>query len=347
MKRKLAVLIAAAMFVMGAFTGCSADKKADASLNKDLSDQVTDKNGISDKEKAYQEVLDAKKAVEDAESATIDTELMISITYNEQTETNSQHFNIKRSKIDDKNIVDFVMSVKSKSEGAESATGESTAAEKTEDLPGYFYDDTLYYHQKMNETDTEETYLKEAMSYEDLMEFIGRTYFTNDINAEHVAQAALDESGGVKKYIFILDNDKMIQYMTQNLLESGVVLAEEEGVKINFANISADIDKDGFLSEYTFTVDALIKDSNGETPFKYNIATAFSKVNDTNVKAKPEKELSQYMDVKDYAQKQQEAAEAATEPQGTPLSPEEVEALGIDPDLYDVEMVTEEDDKNK
>ena len=49
------------------------------------------------------------------------------------------------------------------------------------------------------------------------MSIIGSTYILNDISADDVATTAVEEGKGETKYIYLLDNEAMTEYMTNNL----------------------------------------------------------------------------------------------------------------------------------
>ncbi|MBQ8940947.1 MAG: hypothetical protein IJ062_03850 [Firmicutes bacterium] len=302
MKRKMAAMAVILCMGAAALTGCNSGKagvEVDASKNEDLSSQVTAENTVDDNKASYQKFLDAQKAMEDAESMTINSEMFISMTYDGKNDESSQRFDIQRSLIDGKQVVDFVMNTSVKSTKEDGTVDEDASQEQ--ELPGYFLDDTLYFVQSISDNEEESVKLKEEMTYEDLMSIIGSTYILNDITADDVATTAVEESKGTTKYIYLLDSAAMEEYMTYNLASSGVSFSGDGGVTINYANVSADINADGILTAYTFSVDAVIKDDTGEVPFSYKIASAFTGVNSTNVKVKTEDELSEYISTEDYA----------------------------------------------
>ncbi|MBR6400092.1 MAG: hypothetical protein IKS17_02560 [Firmicutes bacterium] len=306
MKRKLAALAVILCVGAGLVSGCSSSKpgaEVDASKNEDLSPMVTAENTVDDKDAAYQKFLDAQKAMEGADSVTVNSEMLIDMTYDGKTDESKQRFDIKRSLVDGKQIVDFVMNTQTKSTKEDGTEDEDAA--QSQELPGYFADDTLYFVQSVSDNEEENVKLKENMTYEELMSIIGSTYILNDISAEQVATSASEQEKGVTKYIYILDNDKMAEYMMDNLSSSGIAFDEEGGVNINYANVSADITEDGILTAYTFSVDAMIKDETGEVPFSYKIASAFTDINSTDVKVKTQDELDEYITTQEYAQQLQ------------------------------------------
>ena len=302
MKRKMAAMAVILCMGAAALTGCNSGKagvEVDASKNEDLSSQVTAENTVEDNAASYQKFLDAQQAMEGADSMTINSEMLITMTYDGKTDESSQRFDIKRSLIDGKQIVDFVMNTSVKSTNEDGTIDEEASQEQ--ELPGYFSDDTLYFVQSVSENESENVKLKEEMTYEDLMSIIGSTYILNDISADDVATTAAEEGKGETKYIYLLDNEAMTEYMTNNLASSGVSFAGDGGVTINYADVSANINADGILTAYTFSVDAVIKDETGEVPFSYKIASAFTGANSTNVKVKTEDELAEYISTEDYA----------------------------------------------
>ncbi|MBQ6555541.1 MAG: hypothetical protein IJL89_09935, partial [Firmicutes bacterium] len=141
MKRKLALILVAGCIAAGAFTGCSGKNNApvaDASQNTDLASQVTDENSVEDSGNAYTACLDAIQAVEDAKSAAVDSELIFSMTYEGETRTMTQHFNMKRAEEDEKSLLEYTLNAASKSEGGEDAE------ETSDETSGYFADGMLY-----------------------------------------------------------------------------------------------------------------------------------------------------------------------------------------------------------
>ncbi|MBQ6554694.1 MAG: hypothetical protein IJL89_05635, partial [Firmicutes bacterium] len=69
-------------------------------------------------------------------------------------------------------------------------------------------------------------------------------------------------------------------------------------------------------------------------------ASKFSDIDSTTVKERTEKELEKYITEDEYmAQQSDEGSDE--EPSGTPLTPEEMEEMGLDPELYDAEIITE------
>ena len=316
MKRKTAVFVltlalAGAMFMTGC--GSNAGVEVDASKNEDLSAKVTDQNKVDDNSGAYQKFLDAQKAMEGTDSLTINSELLISLKENNEKEENKQRFEIKRALVDNKQTVEFTMDTvmkKYKEDGTEDEENSHTRS-----LPGYFHDGMLYYAQPLSDGEGDDAKLKEEIPYEDLMSVIGSSYILNDISADQIETTASEKKGSNTEYIFILDKDAISQYLLDNLSATGMPFGEEGGVDINYANVSAEIDKDGILTAYTLSVDAVIKDETGEVPFTYNIASAFTNANSTNVAVKAEEELADYITTEEYAKKlQQEQAEIENMP---------------------------------
>ena len=342
MKRKMAAMAVILCMGAAAFTGCGSSKtgvEVDASKNEDLSSQVTAENTVEDNAASYQKFLDAQQAMEGADSMTVNSEMLISMTYDGKTDESSQRFDIKRSLIDGKQIVDFVMNTSVRSIKEDGTVDEEASQEQ--ELPGYFSDDTLYFIQSVSDNESEDVKLKEEMTYEDLMSIIGSTYILNDISAENVATTAVEEGKGETKYIYLLDNDAMTEYMTDNLASSGVSFSGDGGVTINYANVSANINDDGILTAYTFSVDAVIKDDTGEVPFSYKIASAFTGANSTNVKVKTENELAEYISTEDYAK---QLENERTDLENIPAEESTDESVQLTPENaadYGVELVDE------
>lgn len=315
MKRKTVAVLALCLMGAAFMTGCGESPAAqvDASKNEDLSAKVTEQNKVEDSKDAYNKFLDAQKAMEATDSLTINTELIVKISPDGNNESNSQRFDIKRMLDGDKRVVDFTMSSEAKALNEDGSVDEENSNKR--ELPGYFYDGMLYYVQDLSDTEGDNAKLKEEISYEDLMSIVGSTYILNDITADQIESTALESKNGGTQYIYILDKDAISKYMIDNLSASGVPFEDNGGVDINYANISADINKDGILTAYTFSVDAVIKEQSGEVPFSYNIASAFSNINSTKVDVKSEEELSEYMTTDEYSEKlQQEQEELAEMP---------------------------------
>ena len=348
MKRKTAAY-ALTLCLMGAvlMTGCGKNvPEVDASKNEDLSAKVTDQNKVEDSADAFQKFLDAQKAMEGADSATISSELLISMTDEGKKNTQSQRFDIKRMTSDGKQAVEFTMKNAATAYKEDGTVDEENS--NSRELPGYFYDGMLYYTQTLSETEGDSVKLKEEITYEDLMSVIGSTYILNDITADQVETTATNSKNGGTEYIYILSKDAVSEYMLGNLEASGVSFGEDGGVDINYANISAEIDKDGFLTSYTFSVDAIIRDETGEVPFSYNIASIFTDINATSVAVKSDEELADHITTDEYAKQLQEeqqeienmpvdesAAEGSEETQteddgNIVITPENAEDYGIE-----------------
>ena len=352
MKRKLAVIFVAGCIAAGAFAGCSGKNNApvaDASQNTDLADQVTDENSVEDSGNAYTACLDAISKLDEAQSATIDSELIFSMTYEGETRTMTQHFNMKRAEAEEKQLIEYNLSAASKTEGGEEKA-DAESEDTYDETSGYFADGMLYQViPQSSDVDAEKAepiYLKSEAEYDEVKTYIlsMANYVADDVTEEHVKTAAMEEKNGGTQYIYILDDEKMQDYMANFMsYYMGLALSEEESVDINYANISANLDPEGNLTDYTFSLDTVIKTADGDIPFSYNIASKFSNIGSTTVKEKAEKELEKYITEDEYmAQQSGEGGEGSTEePSGTPLTPEEMEEMGLDPELYDAEIITE------
>ena len=357
MKRKLAIIFLAGCIAAGAFSGCSKNNApvADASQNTNLADKVTDENSVEDSGNAYSSCLKAIDAIEDAKSATIDSELIFTMTYEGETRSMKQHFNLKRENTDDSKRLEYDLKATSTVEKGENAEtdGDADKAENTEnETNGYFSDGTLYQEIPQNsdvDSDNKEPiYLKAEAEYDEVKSYVlsMANYVADDITEEHVKTAAMEEKNGGTQYIYILDDEKMVSYMEDFMsYYMGLALSENETVEINYANISADLDPSGNLTDYTFSLDTVIKTDEGDIPFSYNIASKFSNIDSTSVKERSEDELSKYITEDEYMAQKSGGAESGTtdgsEPTGQKLSPEEMEEMGLDPELYDAEIITE------
>lgn len=305
MKRKIAMLLVGLMCVSA--TGCSFGKQNNdiekisaANIFADISeDAVIDSNTAAD------EFTKALSATEKLENVTIN--VTNGITMGQEGQENYQdslnESEIKLAKDGDKNIGSVSIHNTYKSAG-EAASGENAKAETEENsITGYYSGDTLYFI--TNDGDK----VKEEMSYSDFLGVV--TTYNLSVYSDCISKAACVAGKNSKTYYISYDPAKFETTMTTNMEASGQVLADGEAMKIKYANIIAEIDNDGTLLNYGFIINAEYVNDNNTIPYDYSIAADFSNNGKTKVDAV--KDTDSYMTADEYTQKQQEAAQAASE----------------------------------
>lgn len=305
MKRKIAMLLVGLMCVSA--TGCSFGKQNNdiekisaANIFADISeDAVIDSNTAAD------EFTKALSATEKLENVTIN--VTNGITMGQEGQENYQdslnESEIKLAKDGDKNIGSVSIHNTYKSAG-EAASGENAKAETEENsITGYYSGDTLYFI--TNDGDK----VKEEMSYSDFLGVV--TTYNLSVYSDCISKAACVAGKNSKTYYISYDPTKFETTMTTNMEASGQVLADGEAMKIKYANIIAEIDNDGTLLNYGFIINAEYVNDNNTIPYDYSIAADFSNNGKTKVDAV--KDTDSYMTADEYTQKQQEAAQAASE----------------------------------
>lgn len=326
--KKFLKLSAAATAVIMAVSGCSFGKSDNSASTDDFKDSVSAKYvddiysqvltsaTIVDNSEAYDVYMAGCEAMENTDSITIVSDMYIGMgteadtsealigTQGEAAEdfssASSSLVEIKRQKVED----DMELSLKMIN------TYDNEAQPQVD---GYFTDGYLYFV-------SDDTKIKEAMSYEDLMGMIGN--YAYSIEESMIAEASVVAEDEDAIYYFDLDDYQMGQMMENNLTSSGIEFEEGDYVETNYASMSIRVNKDGVLTAFKIGIKATIHDSYGDTPVMYNIDSVFSNINDTTVDVA--EDLDSYMDADEYMEKMQqeniEQAEEGTEAESVTIN---------------------------
>lgn len=174
---------------------------------------------------------------------------------------------------------------------------------ETSQISASYTDGFLYF-------ESEGEYLKEAMTYDDLMSIVNS--YSMSFKPETMSNVSVTEGeNNTTVYNVEFDMDAMSTMMQDNLESFGSVFANDENMDLEDCSIEATFDKDSQLLGYNFNLNA--KYTNGEetNPFEYTTVAEFSDINNTEVTL-PE-DLSIYTDVAELETETTEGTDGTAE----------------------------------
>lgn len=337
MKRKIA-LLAAAIMLGAAMTGCSIkDLKGGAEENAVVSEVKNEDilSGIDSK--AMIDAEAAKSAFEDAlaksagaANITINNTTTTSLgpTDNSTATTSSTAAAAGTQGTDTAINVAEKQTTTSKTIVKKNVTDDASKAScvltneysgSSSKIEGFYDGSVLYYNMDISygkdvadeDKAPEHQKLKETMTFDDFMSVVS-TYelsvYANDIKGA----ACIENEDGSKKYIISYDQPKLVSTMTANMEAGGGALPEGQTMTINYSNIVANVDKDGYLTDYGFIIDAYYQTDDGKTPYSYVVSCDFADNGSTVVDEIAESKKADY---KDASEIQNETATEAENPE--------------------------------
>lgn len=294
-KKSLALLLVGAMCT----TGCSLiggnSVKLDDVSKMDIFGKISEEANIENN-KAKEDFAAALQAVNEKENLTIkvSTTMNMGATDSDYYEGTSSEALVKFAKDGDKNVANVDIGNKySYIEEPESGENASEPKEETNNITGYFSGDTLYFMTGDGDK------VQESMSFEDLKSMVNS--YSLSIFSECISRAACVEKGNNKTYYVSYDPEIFENTMNTNMEAAGQSLGDGEAMKVNYANIVANVDKDGVLTSYGFSIDANYTTDTGSYPYVYTILADFSDFDNTKVTAVDD--MDSYMTAEEYQQK--------------------------------------------
>ncbi len=269
MKKGLKIT-ASVILAMSVMAGCSGNSDGDGTIvpgkaTDELFKEMQSSESI-DGDKITEIFSDALTQSDEADSATIDTEVSIELTDAGVTSTSKNTTQIKYMPAEGSDETEET--TKAVDESAEETTvgdgidtDESTeTVDKvayvnisndydgtTNNIEGYYEDGYLYY-------DLEGTNVKEAMSYEDLMYIVGS--YALQFQSDVVSEAYTTTEGDNAAYIVEFDPEAMADMMMNNMLSAGGAFGNGESMSINDAYLYFEVTPEGELAGFNMELDA-------------------------------------------------------------------------------------------
>lgn len=269
MKKGLKIT-ASVILAMSVMAGCSGNSDGKGTIvpgkaTDELFEEMQSSESV-DSDKVTEIFSNALTQSDEADSATIDTEVSIELTDAGVTSTSKNTTQIKYMPAEGSDETEETTeavdeSAEDTTVADETGTDESTeAADKvayvnisndydgtTNNIEGYYEDGYLYY-------DLEGTNVKEAMSYEDLMYIVGS--YALQFQSDVVSEAYTATEGDNAAYIVEFDPEAMADMMMNNMLSAGGAFGNGESMSINDAYLYFEVTPEGELAGFNMELDA-------------------------------------------------------------------------------------------
>lgn len=262
MKRKLKSLMAILVMIIG-IVGCGNEQ---SSVTTPIVDTDNIESGA-----AYENYLNGKKLIEEAESVTINSTLSVHMQAVSEDDPDADakltdttyETNFKEDrKNKESHIAEFVIN--------SDANGEKMT------LNGFYQNECVYY------TAGEEK-VKEDMSYDLLMQNTGM--YDININEEVIATASCyDAENGGKQTSISFDNEKIPEMIKECMPDLTDMLdLDDEDTIINYGNIEYVTNSDGIMKSVRLVLDVTFQTGDYPTGFNIYMNREYSDINSTEI----------------------------------------------------------------
>lgn len=332
MKRnlKIAVCTMIAFCMLSGCSGKETERVNSGTANANLFDDMKTGEAVDGKT-VMQAFSDAMELTDNADSATIESEVNIQLTEDDETTSSKSTSKIQfQPNPDAKTDEEPSTSEADEESGSSEEDADSeqpvperiVAANIANELNGesvaslgdcYYSDGYVYYSLDDNK-------VKEAVDYSGFMYYIGN--YAIQFNGDVAESAYKVSSKKETKYTVKFDNESIADMMISNMVGGGESFAENETMSVNEAYLYFVVDSDGYIIGYDMELDAQFTTTTPseseentsevkQSPFKYSVVANFTDINSTKVT--PPEDIDSYRDVNEVLAEMESEQEENTE----------------------------------